>query len=223
MKKIYSVILLLIGLLSCSMFFCFKIINYGIVPVLISKLAPTVLMCVWLIGKKSKNSNWVLMLCGVFCSFLCDLFMELSNQLFQLYGIVSNMVGLVFYILYFIRSCKQRNLFDLLPITIVIMSVFSVIAPNTHEMFIPVFIYCVFFIIFMWRSITRIKYPGITTLSKQICVLGSICIVCSDSLLSFQMFSILNKSFFYVVAIMMLWWIGLLLLTVTAGIEEEIA
>jgi uncharacterized membrane protein YhhN len=205
------------------MFFYSKIINYGIIPLLISKLVPTALMLVWLIGKKNKNNNWILMLCGVFCSFLCDLFMELPNQSFQLYGIVSNMVGLVFYILYFIKSCKQRSLFDLLPIVLVIMSVFSVIAPNTHEMLIPVFIYCVFFIIFMWRSIARIKDPGITTLSKQICVLGSICIVCSDSLLSFQMFSILNESFFYVVIIMMLWWTGLLLLTVTAGIEEKIA
>lgn len=223
MKKIHSIILILIGSLSCFMFFYFKILNYGIIPLLISKLSPTVLMCVWLIGKKNKDNNWILMLCGVFCSFLCDLFMELPNNSFQLYGIVSNMVGLVFYILYFIKICKQRNLFDLLPITIVIMSVFSVIAPNTHEMFLPVFIYCIFFIAFMWRSIACVKDSGITSLSKKFCILGSICIVCSDSLLSFQMFSILNSSFFYVVIIMMLWWIGLLLLTVTAGIEEKIA
>jgi hypothetical protein len=148
--------------------------------------------------------------------------MELPDQSFQLFGIISNMIGLVFYILYFIQSSVQRNLFDLLPITIIIMSVFSVIAPNTHEMFIPVFIYCVFFIVFMWRSIARIKDPGITSLSKQIGILGSICLICSDSLLSFQMFSILSKSFFYVVAIMMLWWTGLLLLTITAGIKEKI-
>jgi len=213
----------MLGSLSCVLFFYFKIANYKIIPIFISKLAPTALMCIWLIGKKNKNSNWILMLCGVFCSLLCDLFMELPNNSFQLYGIVSNMVGLVFYILYLIKSCKQRNIFDLLPITIVIMSVFSVIAPNTHEMVIPVFIYCIFFTVFMWCSIARMKDPGITSLSKQICILGSICLVCSDSLLSFQMFSILGKSFFYVVTIMMLWWIGLLLLTVTAGIEEKIA
>jgi hypothetical protein len=118
MKKIYSIILLLIGLLSCLLFFFFKLFNYGFSPILISKLAPTALMCVWLIGKRNKNPNWVLMLCGVVCSFLCDLFMELPNQSFQLYGIISNMVGLVFYILYFINSCKQSNLFDLLPITL---------------------------------------------------------------------------------------------------------
>ena len=224
MKKIHSTIIFFIGFLSCVLFFYLKITNYGIIPLLISKLMPSVLMCLWLIGNKNNNNkNWPILLTGLVCSFFCDLFMELPDNSFQLFGILSNMVGLLFYILFFTQSCKQRNLFDLLPITIIIMSVFSVIAPNTHEMFIPVFIYCIFFIIFMWRSTTRIKDPDITTLSKQICVVGSICIVCSDSLLSFQMFSILNKSFVYVVVIMMLWWIGLLLLTVTAGTKEKIA
>ncbi|NLK46108.1 MAG: hypothetical protein GX297_05570 [Treponema sp.] len=221
MKKTFSIILLLIGFLSCMLFFLIKMFCYEIVPILISKLTPSALMCIWLIGKKNKNTNWVLMLCGLSFSFLCDLFMELPNQSFQLYGIISNIVALIFYTLYFVKSCKQHNLFDLLPTTLVIMTLFSVIAPNTHKMFIPIFIYCLFSIVFMWRSITCIKAPGIAPLSKQICVLGSICILCSDSLLSFQMFSILNKSFFYEVLIMILWWIGLLLLTITAGIKEK--
>lgn len=221
MKKIYSFIVFLLGLVSCVLFLYFKFNQNGLPLLLVTKLMPSALLCVWLIGNIRNNKNSILLLAGLVCSLFCDLFMELPDTSFQLFGILSNMIGLIFYIIYFIKSCSIRNYFDLAPITIIIMSVFSVIAPNLHELFIPVLVYCIIFIVFMWRSITRIHDPSITKFSKKICILGSVCLICSDSLLSFRMFSILPQSFVYVILIMMLWWIGLGLLAVTAGVKEK--
>lgn len=221
MKKAGSLLLFILGLISCVSFFYFKSGQYGLIALLISKLMPSVAMCVWLSINIKTNENSILVLIGLICSLMCDLFMELPNGSYQILGIVSNMGGLVFYTLYFVQGCKIRDYFGVVPVAIVIFAVFSVIAPNLNSLFIPVLLYCALFTVFMWRSMARLQDPGIAITSKQLGVLGSICLVCSDSLLSFQMFSILRNSFIYVILIMMLWWTGLFLLAVTAGIKER--
>lgn len=222
MKKATSLILLILFPLSCLCFFYFKYNDYGLYSLIVSKLLPSVLLCTWLLLNKHSRKG-LLVLAGLVFSLLCDLFMEIPGGNFQIYGIASNILGLLLYTAYFVTSCKISNLFGLAPVGIIVMTVFSVIAPNLYGLFIPVLVYCLICVVFTWRAFTRLRDPGIAALSQRLCMLGSVCVICSDSLLSFLMFSIVKQSFVYAVINMSLWWAGLFLLAMTAGSKERIS
>jgi len=218
-ERIVAVFLLVIGVASGLCYLVFGN-NVPTIAALMLKIIPTINMCLWMIMKKLTKINWPIFV-GLFLSMLCDAFMLFDGSLFMIAGIASNMLALLFYTLYFVRSDKSLDAERLIPIIVVLGVFYFVLYDNLGSFKIPVLIYLLIYMIFMWRSTARLGDKTISVLSQNICFLGSIIVTTSDCLLSFLLFKIIQDENKYHYAVMLLWWAGLFLLMVTAELKRQ--
>lgn len=219
-EKTVSVVMLALGALSGLCFLAFR--ETAPLPVaVILKMTPTLLMCAWMIIRKIDRINWPILV-GLLLSVMCDFFMELKGEAFVTAGMGCNMAALVFYTIYFVRSDPSLDLWRIFPF-IAIMGVFYAVlfkhlGPNT----IPTAIYCVLYIVFLWRASARLGEEDISLASQIVCFAGSLSIAASDCLLGLTLFGVLAYSLPVYAAVMAMWWTGLLLLMVTAEMKKQV-
>ena len=218
-KKIVSIILLIIGI-SAGIIFLF--LNNGVytIPKIILKVIPTLMMCIWLIMMIMDKSNWMIFV-GLVFSMLCDIFMVFDGNIFLVAGILANILALIFYIIYFIHSDKSLDIVRVVPFVIVMGVIYYILFDYLGELKIPVLVYCIIYIVFMWRSAARLGDPGISETSQYVCFIGSTLITVSDALLSALLFNVLPQGSKYGNMVMILWWSGLFLLMITAEIKRK--
>jgi uncharacterized membrane protein YhhN len=187
---------------------------------IIFKIIPTLMMCVWLLIKTVDRTNWPILI-GLFLSMACDIFMALSGNMFLVGGIISNMIALIFYALYFYRSDTRLELFRVVPILAIMGIFYFVLFDYLGNYKIPVMVYCLIYIAFIWRATARLGDKEISIYSQQICFLGSILVTVSDCLLSFLIFKVIPEKNKFHIMVMLLWWSGLLMLMITAEIKRK--
>jgi len=218
-KKVVPILLIAIGLISGICFLIFGN-DVPLITRIILKIVPTLMMCLWMIIKVIDTTNWPILV-GLSLSMLCDIFMALTGNIFLVGGIASNMLALIFYTLYFYRSDKHIELFRVVPIFIVMGIFYFVLFDYLGNYKIPVMVYCLIYIVFMWRATARLGDKSISRYSQQVCFLGSILVTVSDCLLSFLLFNVLSEKAKYHYAVMILWWSGLFMLMITAEIKRK--
>jgi uncharacterized membrane protein YhhN len=216
-------------LISCSLFFIALVSGIGFllfgntIPLqfgILLKIGPTLMMCLWIIYKKLDKTNWPIFV-GLLLSMTCDIFMAISGNTFLVCGILSNMIALLFYTLYFYRSDEKLDLIRIVPIFVVLSVFYFVLFDYLGNYKIPVMLYCAIYIIFLWRASARLDDKVISKNSKYVCFLGSLIITISDCLLSFLIFSVLPDKAKYHDVVMLLWWSGLFMLMITAEIRRK--
>jgi len=218
-KKIMSMILVLIGVVSGIVFLRFQ----GTIPLPVEiglKIMPTFTMCAWLFINKLDNKNW-LVFTGLIFSFLCDISMSLPGTMFLTPGIGCNMLSLIFFTVYFLHSGRNLRLIRVIPFAIIMGILFGILYNYLGANKIPVLVYCILYIVFLWRASARLGDNSILVRSQLICFFGSLIIALSDSLLSMVLFGVVGKIFLLQIVIMCLWWTGLFLMMVTARIEKK--
>lgn len=217
MRKKYSIILLVTGVISAISYMVFHK-TAPIVPSMILKTIPTINMCIWMFIKGLDRINWFIFV-GILLSMLCDVFMLLNMVTI---GMIFNMVALVFYTVYFIRSDPSLDLVRVIPFTLILTVLYIVLYDNLAENKIPVLIYCILYVLFLWRSSARIGEKHISRLSQWVCFIGCILLSGSDFLLSLTLFEIINNSDLLYTIVMTCWWSGLLSLMITAELKRQV-
>ena len=153
-KKNTSLLLLMIGVISAILFIVFRH-TLPLSVVLILKVIPTLMMCLWIMLVKLDRNN-VLVFIGLLFSMIGDVFMELNGQTFLIIGIIANTLGIICYTLYFFFSDKSLDLIRLIPVAIV-MGVFYIILYNfLGELKLPVLIYCIIHTLFFMAIFCKI-------------------------------------------------------------------
>lgn len=186
------------------------------------KIAPLAALAVWLVSQNLDGRNAAI-LAGLVCALLGDAVLEVGggDGMF-LIGIGFNMLSLVCYSVYFVRSDPSLDLVRLLPFAAVIGGVFAYLAPQLGTFLVPVAVYCLLYIVFLWRSSARIGDPDIGPWSQGICFAGCLVITLSDSLLGISITQPGRFEWVNPWTIMPLWWLGQLLMTVTAELKERV-
>jgi hypothetical protein len=220
-QKIASVFMFVIGL-GAALTFIFFESSLSIPLQLVTKITPTVMMLCWLVMKGIEKANWPIFV-GLVFSMLCDVCMVFddNNKLFLALGIGANMLGLVFYIVYYVRTDPSLDLVRLIPGAVILGVVYFVLFDYLGSFWLPVLVYCVIYAVFMWRSLARIGDQTISEASQWVCYIGSVILTTSDSLLSMLLFGVLPDKPQYGHVMMMLWWTGLLMLMITAEIKRQ--
>jgi len=218
-KKNVSLILLIIGLLSAIAFMVFRH-TLPLYITLVLKVIPTLLMCCWIIYVNLDKDN-VLVFVGLVFSMIGDVFMELNGDTFLIIGIIANTLGIICYTLYFYFSDRSLDIIRLIPVAIV-MGVFYIILYNyLGDLKLPVLVYCIIHTLFLWRSSARFGDIYIKPASQYICFIGCVSVSISDFLLSLTIFNVLPNIPMYEIVDMLLWWSGLLMITITAEIRRQ--
>jgi alkenylglycerophosphocholine/alkenylglycerophosphoethanolamine hydrolase len=218
-KNIISIGLIIIAVVSGSCFLIFGN-ELSLIFRILLKIIPTLTMCLWMLIKLVDKTNWPIFV-GLLLSMVCDIFMALTGNMFLVGGILSNMLALIFYALYFYRSDTRIELFRALPIFVVMGIFYFVLFDFLGNYKIPVAVYCLIYIVFMWRATARLGDKSISKYSQQVCFLGSILVTVSDCLLSFVLFNVLSDKAKYHYMVMILWWSGLFMLMITAEIKRK--
>lgn len=187
------------------------------------KIAPTAVMCAWMLVKKVDRTD-VFILIGLVFSMLCDFFMALPDAgRYTLFGMASNALGLVFYTAYFVRSDPSLDMPRLLPPAFLLAVFFWIISPNLGDNRWPTLGYCALYAVFLWRAAARIGDPDIDRGAQIASYAGSMALAISDCVLALTVFGLVGAHPVLHGAVMVLWWTGLVLLMVTADIKTEAA
>lgn len=186
------------------------------------KLAPTVLMCAWMLVKGIDSVDLFIFI-GLVFSLLCDFFMALPNkERFTLFGMGSNALGLVFYTAYFIRTDPSLDIRRLIPPAALMGLFFLIMNPNLAGNRWPVLGYCVLYAVFLWRASARIGDPDIDPSAQLTSYAGSMVLAGSDCVLGLTVFGLVPEHPVIHGSVMVLWWTGLVLLMATADIKASV-
>jgi len=179
-------------------------------------------MCVWILSRNLDKYNWGIFV-GLLFAILGDITMELNGDIIFIVGVVLNMLALVFYTIYFIRSDRSLKILRLIPFLAIMSIVYIVIFKNLGIYKIPIFIYDILYAVFLWRSSARLGDKQISVLSQWVCFIGCVIITTSDSLLGLSLFKPNHYIFDSYFVTMALWWMGQLMMAITAVTSPEFA
>lgn len=216
MKNIISKLLLITGIISALAY----IILHNTLPIEISmilKTLPTVNMCIWMLIQRLDTVNWFIF-AGIILSMLCDAFMLMDSVTV---GMICNMVALIFYTIYFVRSDPSLDILRLPPFLLILGIFYAVLFKNLGENTIPVLIYCILYALFLWRASARIGEKHISKKSQWVCFIGCILLAGSDFLLSLMLFELIDNSDLLYTIVMICWWSGLFALMLTAELKKR--
>lgn len=213
-QKIVAAVLFCIGVASAAVFIAY----YYRLPLpltLALKIIPTAMMCLWMITKRLNGTNWPIFVWLVL-SALCDAFMVYDGTFYLVAGIAANMLALVFYTIYFVRSDPSGDFPRLVPVALVLGAFYFILYDSLGSFRLAVLAYILLYIVFMWRASARLGDKSISILSQYACFLGSVIITTSDCVLSLLVFGVLPDKDKYHYLVLVFWWAGLYLLMITA-------
>lgn len=185
-KSYILIIFVVISLLNLT----FEGIKFKLGRHLTKPLLMPLLILFYLFNVSSPN-NYIII--ALVCGFLGDVFlMWPSKQTFVLAGLLSFLMGHIFYIIIFLNSTQFLNtmpfyfLIFLLPYLLLGLYVIKKLLPFMKSMKIPASIYMSILIIMSFTSFTRIF--SVPFLSFLLTSIGSLYFLLSDTILAFDLF-----------------------------------
>lgn len=134
-----------------------------------------------------------LIIIGLFLSLFGDVFLMLPSDKF-VQGLASFLVAHIFYIWAFTLGFGPYFEFSfLIPSAIYAIIFLWIILPKTANLKLPVFIYALMLLVFMWQATGRFFYLAETT--ALFTILGAVLFVISDSVLAFDRFLVKKYKF----------------------------
>jgi len=211
-------VLLVLGVASGLLFLFFKA-DLPLVVRIYLKILPISLMAVWILSRRLDRTNMAIF-AGLVCAVLGDATLELGSGAF-VPGIVLNVAALVCYTVYFVLTDHRLLLGRLVPPLVILGGIYALLLPSLGSYGLPVGVYCLVYVVFLWRSASRIGDPEVSVLSQWVCFAGCLIITLSDALLSLQIFHPSDHWYASPFLSMALWWGGQLMMTITAEIREK--
>lgn len=161
----------------------------------IFKPLTTILIIVLAFFQQSEVSETYkyLIIIGLFLSLFGDVFLMLPSDKF-VQGLASFLVAHIFYIWAFTLGFGPYFEFSfLIPVAIYAIIFLWIILPKTANLKLPVFIYALMLLVFMWQATGRFFYLAETT--ALFTILGAVLFVISDSVLAFDRFLVKKYKF----------------------------
>ena len=148
-----------------------------------------------------------------------DFFMEFDDTML-LIGILTNLLGLLSYLFYFITLCKEPKPLLIFPVLIIVIAFYSILFENLGGLKIPVFLYSTCFVLLIWRA--NVAKDSIQNIVGVFLFWSAILLITSDALLSLRLFNIIDKTPFRADLIMIFWWGGLFGFSIFSVKEKEL-
>ena len=154
----------------------------------IFKPLTTILIIILAIIHQSENTNLYgyLIIAGLVFSLLGDVYLMLPTDKF-IHGLVAFLIAHIFYILAF--SSGFGPYFDieyLIPAAIYTLVFLWILLPKTGKMKLPVLIYSLVLMVFLWQASGRFFFLGNQT--SLYIIVGAILFVISDTILAYARF-----------------------------------
>jgi hypothetical protein len=213
-----EVVLLVLGAASGLLFLFFKA-DLPLVVRIFLKILPISLMGIWILSRRLDRTNAAIFV-GLVCAVLGDATLELGSKAF-VPGIALNVAALVCYTVYFVLSDRRLHLVRLILPLVLMGGIYAFLVPSLGSYAVPVAVYCLVYVLFLWRSASRIGDPEVSVASQWVCLSGCVIITVSDALLSLQIFQPSDHWYTSPFLSMALWWTGQLMMTITAEIREK--
>lgn len=125
-------------------------------------------------------------LAGLIFSLAGDVFMMLPSDRFMA-GLISFLIAHIFYIIAFTSETGFIvSLGSLVPFAVYGAVVFTILAPHTGKLKLPVLAYVIVILVMAWQACTRWSQTGGT--SALLAFLGAVLFVISDSVLALDRF-----------------------------------
>ncbi len=135
---------------------------------------------------QNQNLYGYLIIAGLIFSLIGDVFLMLPQDKF-VQGLASFLIAHLFFIVAFSSGFGPYLEFGYLLPALIYASVFLwILLPKTGKMKIPVFVYALILMIFLWQASGRYYYLG--TSSAFFTFVGAILFVVSDSILAYARF-----------------------------------
>lgn len=186
---------------------------------IITKLLPTICLALYLLLSKVSKRNLFVFL-GILFSMTGDFFMIFDSQQVLLgIGILTNLLGIICYLIYFLGFSKELKLDYIWPVLIIIAVMYVLLFNNLGPMQVPVFLYCSFFVLLVWRA--NIAKDAVKTKAGLYLFWSALSLIISDCLLSLMLFNIIEFSILLYGIEMALWWGGLFGLAIFSVKERK--
>ena len=186
---------------------------------IITKLLPTMCLALYLLLSKVSKRNLFVFL-GILFSMTGDFFMIFDSQQVLLgIGILTNLLGIICYLIYFLGFSKELKLDYIWPVLIIIAVMYVLLFNNLGPMQVPVFLYCSFFVLLVWRA--NIAKDAVKTKAGLYLFWSALSLIISDCLLSLMLFNIIEFSILLYGIEMALWWGGLFGLAIFSVKERK--
>jgi len=135
---------------------------------------------------ESESVYGYLIIAGLVFSLLGDIFLMLLNDKF-VQGLASFLVAHIFYIIAFSSGFGPFLEFGYLIPAIIYASVFLwILLPKTGKMKIPVMVYAIVLMVFLWQALGRFYYLG--NQASLYIIIGAVLFVISDTILAYARF-----------------------------------
>lgn len=186
---------------------------------IITKLLPTICLALYLLLSKVSKRNLFVFL-GILFSMTGDFFMIFDSQQVLLgIGIFTNLLGIICYLLYFLGFSKKLHIHYLWPVLVIIAIIYTILFGHLGPMQIPVFLYCSFFVLLVWRA--NIAKDAVKTKAGLYLFWSALSLIISDCILSLMLFNIIEFSILLYGIEMALWWGGLFGLAIFSVKERK--
>lgn len=154
-------------------------------------LMPFLLLCYVLTAKEKEIDINYFILFALFFGWLGDIALINKTKRNVIIGILTFLIGHIIYALLFIQDIYilfSFKIFGLLIYGIYTYFVIYKLFPNVEKKMIPLTI--IYIVIILCMSITAyFRYPKITGVSYYLTWIGSLCFLCSDTILSFEIYA----------------------------------
>ena len=139
-----------------------------------------------LLQYESESMYGYIIIAGLVFSLFGDVFLMLPKDKF-VQGLASLLVAHILYIIAFSSGFGPFLEFGYLIPAIIYASVFLwILIPKTGEMKIPVMVYALVLMVFLWQALGRFYYLG--NLASLYIIIGAILFVISDTILAYARF-----------------------------------
>ncbi len=186
---------------------------------LATKTIPVLLMALYLVMQPNKGRFQWLIIIGLLLGASGDFFLEFSPDTF-LIGLVSFLIGHIFYILAFLSDCRRPAWGVAIFAYLYGVAIYSFLdMGDMGDMALPVLLYILVIATMLWRAAARFHAPGVNQKSAKAGLLGSLFFVGSDSLLAITLFVYALP--YAGIVIIIAYWLGQLGITLAASYQQH--
>ncbi len=189
--------------ISGGLFILFEIFDKPVLKYVFKPLTTVLAISLTILLTGDKLTDYsLLILTGLVFSLVGDIFLMLpSNEFVK--GLASFLVARIFFTVSFVIGFgPYYEILILLPIIIIAMVFLFKVLPKTNKLKIPVLLYSLVLVIFLWQATGRFYYLGDT--SALFTFIGAVLFVFSDSVLGYARFA--RNSIFSVITIHVTYW-----------------
>ncbi len=186
---------------------------------MVTKPIPVLLMAIYLLMLPGKQGFQWLVILGLIFGLSGDILLEYSQSTF-LFGLISFLIGHIFYIIAFLSDCRSPGWGYAIFIYLYGVALYGFLETGSlGDMALPVMLYVLVITTMVWRAAARYNAPGVNQESAKAGMIGALLFLASDSLLALTLF--IFPIAYAGVVVIITYWLAQLGITVAAQWQAQ--